>query len=118
MTTLPFVAAAHAIVRCHRLAAHLCLSTPPPQDFPSADLVSSLPWPRLPFPQSWLCASHLISVARLCVAQGALLDFVSIGSPHCLLVSSNNGVEDPLKRQSLDPLCSLVRNLLISTCTD
>ena len=27
----------------------------------------------------------------------ALLDFVSIGLPHCHLISSNTGVEDPLE---------------------
>ena len=53
-------------------------------------------------------SSHLISVARLCIAQGVLLDFVFIRLPHCLLIWSNDGVEDPLKCQFLDLLCFLL----------
>ena len=56
------------------------------------------PCPRTTPPLSWLCASHPISAARLCVAQRMLLDFVSIGLPCRHHVSSNIGVEVPLKR--------------------
>ena len=55
------------------------------------------PRPRTTPPLSWLCASHLISAARLCVAQRTLLDFVSIGSLHRHHISSNIGVEVLLK---------------------